>query len=310
MNRVAVLIATYNGSQYLLPQIASIHSQISCEVEIFCADDHSSDTTVRILNENSVNVIHFDEKSGSAANNFIRLINSFCTSENSKDFEYIALCDQDDIWLPTKLIEAIRNLAEGYDCYSGSFYSFRSIENKTPNDLKYVNKKFVLNSLSPVFRSPGPGFTYVFKRDALIKICQDENFQKLAPMGTVQVRWHDWAIFAVACKLKLCWYVDQKPFALYRLHVGNDTGRLTIANIVSRLTFLLNGNFLRQVSIAAMLTDNKYILKKLQRLSILDRLYFISHIKDLRTNLIDRLGLLLLFIIPKQSKHRDKDYEK
>ena len=76
------------------------------------------------------------------------------------------LADQDDIWLPDKISEAIHQLSINHaHCYSGSFYSW----NMKRNTIKYINKSYVQNDIDFYFRSPGPGFLTV-SRQLLFKI--------------------------------------------------------------------------------------------------------------------------------------------
>lgn len=42
-NRIAVLLATHNGEQFLEEQVYSIFSQIGCNPTIFVSDDYSQD---------------------------------------------------------------------------------------------------------------------------------------------------------------------------------------------------------------------------------------------------------------------------
>ena len=48
--KVAVLLATYNGEDWIRAQISSIKNQVDCDVHIYIRDDGSSDQTLEIIN--------------------------------------------------------------------------------------------------------------------------------------------------------------------------------------------------------------------------------------------------------------------
>lgn len=97
---VSVAMATYNGDRYLEEQLDSILSQTLKPVEIIVCDDRSTDNTRAILEKYQRNghIKFFAnvEQLGFIAN-FKKAV-SLCSPLN-----YIALSDQDDVWLPSKL---------------------------------------------------------------------------------------------------------------------------------------------------------------------------------------------------------------
>lgn len=108
--RVLVMMATYNGAQYISEQIESILSQIDVEVTLMICDDQSLDETARICESYSLeheNVSFSINKSNKGvAWNFMQMV---CEA-NSERFDYFAFSDQDDYWLPNKLIHAIHSM--------------------------------------------------------------------------------------------------------------------------------------------------------------------------------------------------------
>ncbi len=98
---VTVLLAVYNGERYLKEQLDSLLNQTFKNIKIIIRDDGSSDNSIDIINDycskypDKVSCIS-GKPTGSAAQNFSKLL-ELC------DDDYIMLCDQDDIWLPTKI---------------------------------------------------------------------------------------------------------------------------------------------------------------------------------------------------------------
>jgi glycosyltransferase involved in cell wall biosynthesis len=109
---ISVAMATYNGGKYLVEQLDSILSQTHLPAEIIVCDDQSTDNTSAILeNYQSKGLLKYfvNEKRLGFIGNFKKAV-SLCNTEN-----YIALSDQDDIWLPSKLsltAQYIKNIDE------------------------------------------------------------------------------------------------------------------------------------------------------------------------------------------------------
>lgn len=111
---VQVLLATYNGKRFLREQLNSVLSQTGVTVRILAHDDGSSDATTSILSEYAgmyplqVEVMHDGVRLGSARDNFRHLL-------GASSADYVAFCDQDDVWLPEKLslsMQAMRKLED------------------------------------------------------------------------------------------------------------------------------------------------------------------------------------------------------
>lgn len=95
---ITVAMATYNGQSYIRQQLNSILNQTYQELEIIIVDDCSSDNTLELITsfkDERITVLSNDYNMG-VAKSFERAI------ENSSG-DYIALCDQDDIWVANKL---------------------------------------------------------------------------------------------------------------------------------------------------------------------------------------------------------------
>jgi glycosyltransferase involved in cell wall biosynthesis len=104
---ISVAMATYNGGKYLAEQLNSILSQSLRPVEIIVCDDQSTDNTSAILEiyqSKGLLKYYINEKRLGFIENFKKAV-SLCNPEN-----YIALSDQDDIWLPSKLSLAASSL--------------------------------------------------------------------------------------------------------------------------------------------------------------------------------------------------------
>lgn len=99
--RISVAMCTYNGGRYLTEQLESIAAQSRLPCELVVCDDHSTDDSIAILKQ-------FQAQAPFR----VRLIQNSLRLGSTRNFdqaiglargEFIALCDQDDRWMPGKL---------------------------------------------------------------------------------------------------------------------------------------------------------------------------------------------------------------
>lgn len=99
--RISVAMATYNGEKYIREQLDSLARQTLLPVELVVTDDGSNDETLQIVEDFArrapfpVRVFRNETRLG-YADNFIKAA-SLCQGD------WIAFCDQDDIWMDQKL---------------------------------------------------------------------------------------------------------------------------------------------------------------------------------------------------------------
>ena len=98
---IEVVLPTYNGAAYLEAQLASIHSQTLRPERVLLRDDGSSDGTQALIGQlhqrygSWLQVLPADGNLGCTAN-----VNRLLQAAKAP---YVALADQDDLWLPHKL---------------------------------------------------------------------------------------------------------------------------------------------------------------------------------------------------------------
>ncbi len=95
---VSVCMATFNGSNYIEKQLASIIIQLQDTDEIIIVDDASTDSTIEIIKSFNDNRIK----------SYINAVNhghvySFSLALSLSSNEIIFMSDQDDIWLPYRV---------------------------------------------------------------------------------------------------------------------------------------------------------------------------------------------------------------
>ena len=101
-----MLLAAYQGGNWIGQQITSLAKQLDdVDLHLLVSDDASTDNTLCIIREMaeqqhiSYEILTREKSSGSSSANFISLMKAADASK----FQYIFLCDQDDIWLENKV---------------------------------------------------------------------------------------------------------------------------------------------------------------------------------------------------------------
>jgi glycosyltransferase involved in cell wall biosynthesis len=205
---VSVVLCTYNGQLYIKEQLESILSQTVAPSEIIICDDGSNDDTVLIVNQyfaNHPQIKYFQ--------NPIRLgyNKNFEKAITLASGDYIAISDQDDIWVSTK----IERMLEGYNKDSNVVYCnsvrFRdSIKNASKPSKHYrrvrgtqVKRLFLYNTVS--------GHALMVKRQILNQI-----------LPFPASGYYDWWIAMVACCNGGLSYVDD-ILVYQRVHDRNQS---------------------------------------------------------------------------------------
>lgn len=110
MTRISIAMATFNGAAYLAEQLDSLSRQDLLPHELVVCDDRSDDRTVAILEDYARRApfpvrIEVNDRTLGYGDNFLK-------AANLATGDWVAFCDQDDVWLPNRLAdaaEAIRN---------------------------------------------------------------------------------------------------------------------------------------------------------------------------------------------------------
>ena len=109
MEKVDILLATYNGEKYLKEQLDSILSQTYSNFRLLISDDCSTDSTRKILEKYKQKderiQLFFQDKNIGIIKNFEFLLKKV---EN----KYYMFSDQDDIWKEYKIEKSIKKIEE------------------------------------------------------------------------------------------------------------------------------------------------------------------------------------------------------
>ena len=218
MEKINILMATYNGRRYVAKQVESILNQTYKDFRLIISDDGSTDSTVKILqeyekNDSRVEVYSQQENLG-IVSNFEFLIGKVRS-------ELFMFADQDDVWEPDKIEKTLEKM------------------NKDNLDLVYTDLEVVdskLNQISPSYWKL-KGLDYRIKKYNNFESLYLNNFITGCTM-LVKSKWinefmplpkeskyvlHDYWISLIVSQKGKIGYLDE-PTLKYRQHSNNKVG--------------------------------------------------------------------------------------
>lgn len=227
---LVILMATFNGEQYITRQLESIKAQSYEKWCLLVSDDGSTDRTVELVSRFQDSVVQKVKviqgpKSG-FSRNFLYLL------ANAGSLKYYAFCDQDDIWHEDKLSRAVRHLSiteQGRP----ALYCSRT---------RLVDQNGTFIGFSPLFRRR-PSFS-----NALVQSIAGGNTMVMnqaakelvvAAGCKVNVPAHDWWAYLLVTGAGGIANYDKIPSLDYRQHQSNAVGAK--ASLLFRLKRLHSG---------------------------------------------------------------------
>lgn len=220
---VDILLATYNGAQFLAAQIESLLSQTYGNWRLIARDDGSTDGSLGILKDYAgrhpgrIELLEDAEPGLGPCGNFGRLL-----AHASAD--YAMFCDQDDVWLPEKterMIAAIQELEaecggdtpllvhcdlrvvdSALEMLAPSFWRYQRLN---PVKGQFLNRLLIQNVVT--------GCASIANRAAV----------QLALPIPQDARMHDWWLALVAAAFGRVGYLPE-ALVLYRQHGTNTLG--------------------------------------------------------------------------------------
>ena len=241
--RVSILLATCNGGRFLEQQLSSLAAQDWQDIDVWASDDGSTDGTVELLRQWQARWSkgEFHTVSGPCAG-FVENFRSLL-SNKAVESDFVAFCDQDDLWDSDKLSSAIRELAR-HGQHDPALYCSRT---------RLVTADGRPMGLSPLFKRPpafrnaivqsmGGGNTMVINRAAFVALSESARRTTFVT--------HDWWGYILVSGIGGTIHYDPAPHVAYRQHASNLIGHnMGLREKVLRLQFLMEGQFARWISI-------------------------------------------------------------
>lgn len=238
VNKISVVMTTYNGERFLWEQLSSILSQTRSPDEVIIFDDCSTDHTVDILlnfiRDNDLHnwLVHNNQKN-------LGYLKNFRKAMEKSTGEIIFLCDQDDIWEPEKIEmmaavmeenASIQAVACNYRLIGGDRTLQESTARKyyTPPERKTADLSLV-KSGKTLYYNIAQGCASAYRRELVDIYCAVEGCWILP---------HDWALNLLAYQRQGLYYLNRE-LLLYRIHDKNQMGivnaKQTVYNRIPRL---------------------------------------------------------------------------
>jgi len=229
-----ILLATYNGADFLPEQLESILSQAD-GWELLVRDDGSIDGTQELIRNQAAEgapIVFIDDGQPQlgARGNFAQLLEI----AKEKGADYCALSDQDDLWLPAKMAEQLNQMKlleqkfprcpillhadlevvnQNIDTIHHSFMSYQKIHHESSNPLNVLLCQNFVTGSTIMINQPLMEVALPIPEKALM---------------------HDWwlALCAAAFgRLEYC----PKPLVKYRQHGNNAIGAKNIRQLINPL---------------------------------------------------------------------------
>lgn len=207
MTPVSVVMAAYNGEEFISRQISSILRQLSMEDELIISLDPSQDRTMDIITGFQDPRIHVFKGPGRG------VVKNFENGLRQAKNPIIFLSDQDDIWLDHKKETVVKAFEQDPELLLAV------------HDCQVCDEtEAVIEPSFYAIKDSGPGYNKNLAKNTYIGCCmafRKDLLQDILPMDE-NLPMHDWYIGLTAEK---CGKVVFLPDVLmkYRRHTGNAT---------------------------------------------------------------------------------------
>jgi rhamnosyltransferase len=217
---VAVLLATYNGAQYVEAQIRSLKENVT-RFTLHWLDDHSSDDTCKFVRASTLSSgielreWHQPFRQG-VPGAFFQLLE--CV-----EADIYLFCDQDDIWQPGKIDATVTNLlpdvASPVLCFSDPllFYDDEPGIFRRMSDASHIKSSANLQGSRSLMATLAAGQAVGLTRPLR------EMFLRHKDIAREHAHMHDWWMYLLANASGTSRLLADAPTTLYRQHGNNVT---------------------------------------------------------------------------------------
>lgn len=240
---VAIVLCTYNAQAHLEEQLESYAAQDHEDWSLWVSDDGSSDATRKILTAFARS--HGDRHritvwdgpaQGEAAANFLAAL---CHPDLPSGF--VAISDQDDVWLPHKLSRALGQMRQAGP---GAPLLYSAQSHHTDAGLRITGASHrprrAVGFANALVQNVTSGHSTVLSPEALALV---------RAAGRVHVPFHDWWLYQLVTGAGGRILVDEQPVLLYRQHGENVLGaHMGARAVLARLRMVFGqsyGNWIR-----------------------------------------------------------------
>ena len=207
---IDVLLATYNGGEYLSEFLDSLAKQEGVSINLYVSDDNSNDNTLQIVNSyhksfNSLKIVSGPEIG--PAGNFFSLL-------GQGNSEFTAFADQDDIWEKDHLIKSIGRIEKYGETPALTFCDVYEFYDDQSKNRVWPNLVAEPTITQIVVQNFARGCTLVFNRSSKNLLLEKQ---------VKEVIMHDWWLYLLIASCGEVVY-SQTSEIQYRVHDGNFIG--------------------------------------------------------------------------------------
>lgn len=234
IQKVAVLLATFNGEKYIAQQLDSLLAQEFKDFDLYISDDGSNDRTAAILSSYSERFrgrMHILERREQTPPHCASTTNAACANflyllEKVQSDLYL-FCDQDDFWLENHirlLVEKYHSLSENEKRLPVLVYTDLSIADSELNIMHHSDSAYMKRKEQDkhsYFFSTGIRGCACMVNDELKKIAFQNKELLHQNMGKIEM--HDIFVTLIASFFGNIYFINV-PTLLYRQHGTNTSG--------------------------------------------------------------------------------------
>jgi glycosyltransferase involved in cell wall biosynthesis len=286
--KVTVLLATFNGARFLEEQLTSLIDQEEVDIEVLVNDDGSTDGTLEILEYWKARglVASISHSIGLGATKaFLNLL------QTCEEKDFVAFCDQDDVWNKDKLITQIHSVRGDMPAMSTGMRMYINEKGEYIGKSKYLKKPPSFENA--IFENIAPGNTTLLNNPAIKLVNKVKN-----PSISHYDAWIYLLLSAFGKVIFIPSYLMK-----YRIHSNNAVGLRTssIPRARESLTsFFSQMEFFTERYYSLISPEQKIHLNKLRffrkQKNLRNKIRFLSSIDLARQSDLDGVILKLLML--------------
>jgi glycosyltransferase involved in cell wall biosynthesis len=229
--RLAILLSTYNGGEFLGEQLDSILNQSVKDIVIVVRDDGSSDETTAVLARYEKNysekfcLLPSDDQNLGAKGSFACLMRYVLENKHALglDRAYMMFADQDDIWIPQKAEYEFQRLLQIERRESSLIPALvHSDLEVIDRHGKCIAESFIAYQGLKIDRGNLVNLALSNLVTGCTAVINEELANKALPIPNDAIM-HDWWLAVTAAAFGAREFVDQ-PLVRYRQHDANAIG--------------------------------------------------------------------------------------
>lgn len=217
MAEVEILLGTCHGARYLGAQLASLAGQSLSDWTLLASDDGSTDHTRAMLERfgrarPGAGLRVIDGPQAGFAANYLHLLD-----HADPHASFVALADQDDVWLPDKLRRAVAALRDVPRSRPAAYAAQSLLIDAAGLPIGRVRQAVIRPSFANALAQNVMAGNTIVLNQAAVRLAQRARPKSLPPF-------HDWWLYALLSGAGASIRIDPTPVLGYRQHPNGLLG--------------------------------------------------------------------------------------